>query len=440
MAVLSIGMNHHTAPVELRERLFLNHDALTALLERLCAQSAISEAVALSTCNRMEVYAVTQSDEDTHAESLIRRELCRAGDFSPEEIDPHLVVLQDERAVRHLFRVASGLESVILGEAQILGQVGDALALANATHSSRTLLGRVFSGALHTGKRARTETAISRYTTSVSHAAAQLVKNCVPTNQPKVLILGAGEMAQLAAQATRDLGGFEVTVINRTLPHAQTLAQNIGANVVEWSRLWDCLAQADAVICATGAPHPVLYAPDMRRMLEARHATHPAPLLVVDIAVPRDVSPDAISLVSYYDIDDLQHVVDGNLAQRKANTRAVETIIEEEVARFMAWINAREIVPVIRDLRRDVQAIIQTELDLALSRLSHLSDFERAIIERMAHRIANKLLHAPTLSLREHAANGDGENYAELVRDLFSLLPVDGFSDDLQAGHDDRYD
>ena len=432
MAVLSIGMNHRTAPVELRERLFLNTDALTGMLERLSARDAIREAVALSTCNRMEVYAVTR--DDAQAEHIIRRELCHAGGFTPEEIAPHLIVLEDERAVRHLFRVASGLESLILGEAQILGQVGDALDLANASQSAKTLLGRVFNAALHTGKRARTETAISRYTTSVSHAAAQLVKNCVPTNQPKVLILGAGEMAQLAAQATRDLGGFEVTISNRTLPHAQILAENIGAKVIEWSRLWDCLAQVDAVICATGAPHPVLYAPDMRRMLDTRR--NPAPLLVVDIAVPRDVAPEAIPLVSYYDIDDLQHVVDGNLAQRKSNTRAVETIIDEEVAKFMTWINERNMVPVIRDLRRDVQAIIQTELDLALNRLSHLSDFERAIIERMAHRIANKILHAPTLSLRERAANGDRENYAEIVRDLFSLLPFDN-NVTQEDGHDD---
>lgn len=421
MALLTIGLNHRTAPVELRERLFLNSDTLSALLERLSAQEAISEVVALSTCNRMEVYAVTQ--DDGQAEMLIRRELCHAGSFAPEDIHAHLVVLEDERAVRHLFRVASGLESLILGEAQILGQVADALALANYTRSAKTLLARVFNGALHTGKRARTETAISRYTTSVSHAAAQLVKNCATVDAPKVLILGAGEMAQWAAKATQNMGGFEVTVINRTLPHAQTLAEHIGARVVEWSRLWEQLALADAVICATGAPHPVLYAPDMRRMLAERDT----PLLLVDIAVPRDVAPEAALLdgVDYYDIDDLQHVVDDNLAQRKANTRAVEQIIEEEVEKLMTWMSERDVVPVIRDLRRDLQAVIQTELDFALSRLTHLSDFERAVIERMAHRITNKILHAPTMSLREHAANGDAENYAEIVRELFAQLPVD---------------
>lgn len=419
MSLLLIGLNHRTTPVEVREQLHVSGEQLYQMLTAMHQNIAsVREVAIVSTCNRLEIYCAVK--ETVSAETDIVDFLGEHYDLSDAVLQPHLYTMQDRHAVRHLMRVSSGLDSMILGEAQILGQVKSALQYAQTVGTAKTLLHRLFEAAAHTGKRARTETAISQHTTSISHAAAQLVQDHLGENS-EVLIVGAGEMAQLAAQAASDSMIGKVGVINRTYKHALELAHEVEADAYEWSMLWDKLAEVDAVISATGAPHLILYADDINRIAERRHGKKP--LMLVDIALPRDIDPaiDAMDSCLVYDIDALNQVVDNSFAQRAACIPDVETIIEEEEAEYWAWLNERSIVPVIKDLRQEVQAVVQAELDDALNKLGDLNEHDLKVVERMAHRILNKVLHAPTASLRQHASQDDAENYAEVVRDLFAL-------------------
>jgi glutamyl-tRNA reductase len=418
--ILLTGLNHRTTPVEVRERCYLSTEQLPLMLYQMRQLPDVQGVVVLSTCNRLEVYTVI--DERGWAISSVIDTICAFYGMEPFEIEPYLYVEQDTRAITHLMRVAAGLDSMILGEAQILGQVKSALAAADLAGVAGATLHRLFEVAAHTGKRARTETPIDEQTTSISHAAARLLMNRVESSQSEVLVIGTGEMAALAAQALADRQYTNLHIVNRTYAHGADLAQQVGASAYEWSCLWDRLASADAVITATGAPHPVLYLDDMRRVVALRDGK---PLVMIDIAVPRDIDDAVQTLdeVVLYDIDELQNVVDENLAQRKAAVPLVEKIIKAEVAKFSDWLHERKVTPVIRDLRREVQQVVQAELDAALSKLEHLGEAERKIMERMAHRIVNKVLHTPTISLRAHAANGNADDYAEMVRDLFDLLP-----------------
>lgn len=419
MAILLIGLNHRTTPVELREKLYLSNDKLYPVLTELKQQSpTIEETAIVSTCNRFEIYAVVR--DVVAAEQEILDYICQYYHLSKAELKTYLYIQQEQFAVRHLMRVTSGLDSMILGEAQILGQVNSAFNCATSVSTTGTLLHRLFEQALHSGKRARTETAISQHTTSVSHAAALLVNNRLQIENPYVVVVGAGEMAELAAQATQNHNVNRIAVLNRTYEHGVTLAEKIGGTAFSWSRLWDLLAEADVVISATGAPHWVLYAEDMQRVMQQRKGK---PLVMVDVAVPRDIDPDAgkIDGITLYDIDDMQQVVDDSLAHRESCIPSVEAIIDKESQKYWHWLNERNVVPVIKEMRAEVSSLVDAELHVALQKLEHLSDYEQDVVKRMAHRIMNKILHAPTTSLREHAANGDGDDYADVVRDLFDL-------------------
>lgn len=425
MSLLLIGLNHRTTPIELREKLYLRADKLYPVLSELRQRhESIKEDVILSTCNRFEVYCGVR--DVVQAETALVDYLCELYDLQLEEIRPHLYIRQDQTAVNHLMRVASGLDSMILGEAQILGQVGTALECAATVQTSGSYLHRLFQSALHAGKRARTETAISRHTTSVSHAAAQLVRHHfrdVP-QQPSVMVMGAGEMAELAAQAMTDYDPSELVIVNRTYERAVKLAESVEAKAIEWSRVWEKMQEVDAVICATGAPHTVLHAEDIARVMTARAGK---PLVLVDVAVPRDIHPavDDLACVKVYDIDALNGVVDEAIAQRRACIPQVEAIIAEEAEAYWKWLNERTVVPVIKDLRCGVQSVVQSELNNALNKLGHLDDAEKDIVQRMAHRILNKVLHSPTMALRQHANEGDGEDYAAVVRELFALDEIE---------------
>jgi len=418
--LLLTGLNHHTTPIELREKCYIGAEQLPNLLYHVKHLPNVEESVVISTCNRLEVYSVVRNAK---AAEPIMQAICDYYELNYDHIRPHLYVEADARAVNHLLRVASGLDSMVLGEAQILGQVKEALVGAAAANTAGTLLHRLFECAVHTGKRAHAETGIGEHTTSVSHAAARLVQDRTPADEANVLIVGVGEMAALAAQALVDRGYTGVHFINRTYANAVELSERIGGYAHEWSELWDRLAEADAVITATGAPHLILYANDMEHVVEKRNEK---PFVLVDIAVPRDIDPsiDRLPGAQVYDIDDLQNVVDENVAQRRAAVPDVEAIVDEESTRYLSWLNERSITPVIRDLRREVQAVVQAELNDALNKLGDADDTQRQVVERMAHRIVNKVLHTPTVSLRSHAANGDAEAYAKIVRELFALAEV----------------
>jgi len=298
-----------------------------------------------------------------------------------------------------------------LGETQVLGQVGEALEIAQKHGASGSQLAHLFAQAIHTGKRARSETEISRHTTSVSHAAARLVRERAGKH---VLIIGAGEMATLAAQALTDQA-CEITILNRTYERASTLAHQVGARALDWLQFSAALSWADVLICATSASQPILRAADL--------AGRERPLLLIDTGLPRNIDPAAgtLSGVEYWTLDDLQELVDANLAQRSAAIPQVEAIVAEETALFLDWQRSREVVPVITELQRWARDLADSEVTQALHRLDTPDARTEQVITRMAHRLVNKLLHEPTVRLKLHAAEGNGQDYADTLRELFGL-------------------
>lgn len=422
MAILLVGLNHRTAPVELREQFSLAGCGIHMALQEVPlggSAGSLREVVILSTCNRLEVYAEARSAEQGC--DAIEEYLARLQGLSVDAIRPYLYRKMDEDAIHHLMRVAAGLDSMILGEPQILGQAAQALIDAQQGGTAGPLLSHLFAGAVHAGKRARTETEISRHTTSVSHAAALLVKDKVPDiAAAHILIVGAGDMAELAARSFQTVGAQQITYINRTYTRAQSLAEQVGGEAFNWYHLPDALTWADAVITATGAPHTVIHTDDLTGVLPQRGAR---PLTFVDIAVPRDVEEAVAELpgVQCFDIDDLQSALDENLALREAAIPQVEIIIGQEAANYLEWLHSREVVPVIIDLRRKAEQLAQEEVEEALRHLNNLDQRDQDVIARMAHRLVNKLLHEPTVRLKARASEGDGHAYAHAVRDLFDL-------------------
>lgn len=423
MTIVLIGLNHRTAPVELREQLTLiGNDAQSAYNGLKYPGSPVQEAVILSTCNRLEIYAVVshQNDGWRTIESL----LVDRHDIQPETLRPHLYYLEGTAAVQHLMRVACGLDSMILGESQILGQVTQAFNIAQNNHLTGPVLSNLLSQSIHAGKRARTETVIGRFTTSVSHAGALMVLDKVEVPQANILVVGAGEMAILAAKALHKHEAVNLAFINRTYRRAESIAAELGGKALGWHQLQDALIWADAVITATGAPHTVLYANDIEQAQQKRAGRS---LLFVDIAVPRDVEVAVGDVfgVERFDIDDLQSIVDSNTAQRKAAIPQVEKIIKREIERFFEWYHSREVTPIIKDLRRWATEVAQDEVNQALNKLGNVDDQTSKVVNRLAHRLVNKLLHEPTVRLRGRAVEGNGYGYAHAISELFGLGILD---------------
>ncbi len=419
MPIVLVGLNHDTAPLDLREKLALSGAGLRQMLTAL-GRAGLNEAVVLSTCNRVEICAYAPDAAGT-IDTIIEILASQQGMVAAQLV-PVLYTLKDEGDVtRHLLRVASGLESMVLGEPQILGQVTKAFEDALQADAAGPILSHLFSSAIHGGKRARTETDISRYTTSVSHAAVQLVQDRLgDVSKQKVLIVGVGEMAVLAGQALVRCGARQIACINRTFDRAQTLAADLPAQAFNWAELYTALVWADVVVSATGAPHTVIYAHDIQTIAPSRAGRK---LLIVDIAVPRDIEDSVGELcgIDYCDIDDLQSTVDANMSQRQAAIPKVEALIEEEANTFLEWYYGRQVVPVIRDLRLFAQTIAAEEVTQALNRLESPDARTREVIDHMAHRLVNRLLHQPAIRLRRQAADGNGHDYAHTVLDLFGL-------------------
>jgi glutamyl-tRNA reductase len=429
LAVVLIGLNHRTAPVGLREKLSLAGCSLRMALEEMRnmahdheagAEGAIGEAAILSTCNRLELYASAHRPGEGFEK--LQSFLGGLQNVADVELAPHLYRHANEDAVAHLMRVACGLDSQILGEPQILGQVAQAFEDARAAGTTGPILSHLFAQAVHIGKRARTETAISRHTTSVSHVGAQRVIDQLSsfTTSRRVLVVGIGEMAMLAAETLRRSGPMELTFINRTYQRAESAANAMQGRALAWHQLEEGLVWADAVVCATGAPHTVLYRKDIEDVLARRGGRR---LVIVDVSVPRDVEDTVRGLpaVMYHDIDDLQCVLDAHMDLRRAAIPEVEAIIREGGAQFSEWYSARQVTPVIRNLREWAQSVAADELEHTLSRLPGADEHTRQIVGRLAHRLVNRLLHEPTTRLRLQAADGNGYGYAHAVRELFAL-------------------
>lgn len=423
MGIIVVGLNQKVAPVKIREQLSLSPEAIQKALIRwrnpYQNSSCFPEAVVLSTCNRLEVYAAEPDLEG--AKQRIFEFLEKETDQPQTNFAPYMYTYFDDDAVQHLFSVASGLDSMILGEDQILGQVTEAMEICLDCGASGKTLSALFRCAIETGKRVRTETMISQGATSVSHVAVELAQRIFGAlDQCKVLLVGADEMAEIAARTLIAYGAKSVSIINRTKAYADKLALEFGARSLDWSELENTLAWADIVITATGSPTALFHYDNVQPIMARRKNR---PLFFIDIAVPRNVKEeiDQIENVYRYDIDDLESVVQDSLSRREQEIPKANKIIEEQYQKFMIWFHSLDVVPTIIELRDKAEEIRKEECNKVLDRLSNLSSEERAAIEMMSTRIVHKLLHQPTVTLKSKSNQCSSPEFVQIVQEIFGL-------------------
>jgi glutamyl-tRNA reductase len=419
MPLFVAGLNHRTAPVALREQLAVEEDKLRELLLDLQAADVLREVVVLSTCNRVEVYGVAEAPGEARTTAF--RRLCRQRGIELAAVEPLLYTHLDAEAVHHAFRVTASLDSMMIGEPQILGQVKEAFALAQACQTVGPHLHPLFSHAFSVAKRVRTETEIARHAVSVSFAAVELAKKIFAGLAGRaVLLVGAGKMSELAARHLLEQGAFPIYVANRTWGRAQDLARALAGTAVPWDELATALAAVDIVVTSTGAPEPVVTRGMVTHVMHGRRGRS---LFFIDIAVPRDVEPgvDALDDVYRYDIDDLKQVVDANLRERAREALRAEALVEREVGKFLTRQADVEVVPTIVSLRGRLEEIRVGEVRRTLARLPDASPETRAAIEALSSAIVNKILHAPITKLRESSRAGGGRSWGDLVHELFGL-------------------
>jgi glutamyl-tRNA reductase len=422
MRLVLVGTSYQRAPVELRELLAYDAELRRQALERLAGEG--SEAVVLSTCNRTEVYAV--DPRPAQAEERIYGELSGLSGLSQSELAPALYTVTDEAAAVHQFRVAAGLDSMVPGEAQILGQVREAYEAAREAGTTGSTLHRLFRQALRVGKRVRTETAIGENPASVSSAAAELAERVFEGLEGrKILLIGAGKTADLTAANLISRGVGEIVVANRSPDRAEALARRFGGRAVGLDALEEELAYADVIVASTGSQGLVLSGDQVARAMRERRGR---PVFLIDIAVPRDLDPAINDLEGcyLYDIDDLERVVAESVAGRREEAERAEAIVGEEADSFRAWQLSLDVVPAIASLRARAESIRREELERVEGRLASLSPSQRRAVEALTSQIVAKLLHQPTVRMKEAAAAAEGVLYADAVRHLFGLEERDG--------------
>ncbi|HEX6940326.1 MAG TPA: glutamyl-tRNA reductase [Longimicrobiales bacterium] len=459
MSLIVVGLSHHSAPVGVRERFVFEPEAAASALKALTASGAAAEAVVLSTCNRTEFYVVARRERDgggaangasrvgrgrdglpsgpgrpggavdpndaaPAVQAVLRLFAERAG-TTPAQASEYIYAHRGRRAVEHLFRVVTSLDSMILGEAQIQGQVRaayqDAAALDAEPKVVGPVLSRLFQTALAVGGRVRSETTLGAGAASIPAAAVELAKKIFgPLRGRRALVLGAGEMSGLALECLAAEGIRSVVVANRTEARARELAGRFGGRAARFDALGAALAETDIVVAATAAPHAVL----TRDLFDRALPRGPKrPLLIVDIAIPRDVEPAVaeVSNVFLYDIDDLRQIVDDNLERRRAEIPVAERIVAEAVDDFWSWYAALDVVPVIRELRDSAEALRRSEVEKALRKLRHLTPADQAVVDQLTRQILNKVLHRPTVRLRQAAGVSGGASVVHAARYLFEL-------------------
>ncbi len=419
MRILLLGVSHHTAPIDLRERLAFASERVPSALGMMAQQSGIGETVLLSTCNRTEMY-VTCEDTQTSRDRLARF-LTEYHSLDANGVEPHLYTQTETDAVRHLFRVAAGLDSLVVGEPQILGQVKQAFTLATQEQRTGAMLNRLFHHAFTVGKRVRAETGLADGAVSVSYAALGLARKiCGEIKGLTALVLGAGDMAALTARHLMAQKPARLFITSRTSAHAQELADEIGGHVIPWADSDRALAAADIVVSATGAPYPIVTRDRVHRAMKGRTMR---PLFIIDIAVPRDVEAAAgdIEQVFLYNIDDLQGIVSENLAKRANEVARAETIVGEEVEAFLAWSRSRAVVPTVVALRKRFEAIRQAELARLQPKLNGLPPEAKERVNEITRLLIEKLLSTPTEQLK---SLGDHETivaFSDALNQLFAL-------------------
>jgi glutamyl-tRNA reductase len=413
-----LGVSHRTAPIELRERLDFSSRDVGAAVEALASRSSATESVVLSTCNRSEIYVASADPGRTRAELVDF--LSAYHEVPSDAFLPHLFTYDDSAAALHLFRVAAGLDSLMVGEPQILGQVKDAFQAAAERHCTGPLLSKTFHWAFGVGKRVRSETALGEGAVSVSFAAVALARKIFGRLQGRnVLVIGAGEISALTAQHLRSQGVGRIVITSRTVAHAESLAHEVEGDAIPWDTLAGAIAGADIVITATGSQRPIITKTDVEAVGHRRKD----PLFIIDIAVPRDVDPavSEIEQVFLYNIDDLQGIVQENIARRSAEIAKAEAIVGEELARFTGWQRSRRTIPTVVALRQRFDEIRRAELNRLESRLGPVPPEARARIDEVTRLIVEKLLIEPTEQLKALPDEETQTAYTEAVRRLFRL-------------------
>ncbi len=413
------GVNHKTAPVEVRERLNFTADSLPAALAALRRRDGIREGLILSTCNRVEITAVAEDGADLN--HLAEKFLAETRGIDPDWIAPYLYRYDDEKAIRHLFRVAASLDSMVVGEPQILGQLKAAFAVAKAEGAVTGVLEAILTRAFRVAKRVRSETSIGESAVSVSFVAVELARQIFGSlNDKTVMIIGTGKMSELAARHLRRAGAARILVANRTRERAVEMAKLFDGTVVDYDRFLDFLPEVDILIASSGAPHYIVKKQDVRRAVEARRNR---PVFLIDIAVPRNIEPAVNELdnVFLYDIDDFQDVVDENLRGRLREAEEAEDIIEEEVRGMVARLKIREVAPTIVSLQQQLEEIRAGELERCQAKLASLSPEQREAVEVLTRGLINKIAHGPISELRRQASEPNGVECIEIIRRVFRL-------------------
>jgi glutamyl-tRNA reductase len=420
MHIVVVGLSHKTAPVEIREKLAIPESRLGEALMRLCSYPGVKEGMLLSTCNRVEVYAVVEELESGY--SRIQEFLADAHmSLSSEQLTPHLYWQTGDRAISHLFRVASSLDSMIVGESQILGQLKDAFDMALTHKTSGLILNKVVKKAISVAKRVRTDTKIAEMAVSVSYAAVELAKKIFSDLSDKtVLLVGAGEMAKLAARHFIANGVHHVLVTTRTPQHAVELANRFNGTAVPFEQFREDMASADIVLVSTGASHYLVSSDDVQRAVKQRMNR---PMFLIDISVPRNIDPAVrhVDNAFLFDIDDLKFRVEQNRGERLQEAEKAEHMVVDEVRAVLQWLQSLEVTPTIVALKNRAEDIKRGEVEKALGRLVHLSPQERALVEGMASSIVNKLIHNTMVTLKTEVTSSDGAAFVEAARRFFNL-------------------
>jgi len=423
MHIVVVGLSHKTAPIEIREKLAVPESRMGEALTRLCSYQGVREGILLSTCNRVEVYAVV--DEIESGYGRIQDFLADAHlSLSSEQLTPHMYWHEGDRAISHLFRVASSLDSMIVGESQILGQIKEAFEVALTHKATGIILNKVVKKAISVAKRVRTETKIAEMAVSVSYAAVELAKKIFSDlGEKTVLLVGAGEMAKLAARHFIANGVRHVRVTTRNPQHALELANRFGGTAVAFEEFREDMASADIVLVSTGAAHYLVSADDVQRSVKQRMNR---PMFLIDISVPRNIDPAVrhVDNAFLFDIDDLKTRVEQNRGERLNEAEKAERMVMDEVGIVRQWLQSLEVTPTIVALRARIDDIKQAELDKTLGRLANLSAQERELVEAMASSIVNKLIHNTMVTLKAEVNSSEGAAFVEAARRFFSLADL----------------
>ncbi len=417
--IVLLGLNHKTAPVELRELLAFSKEEAVAVLEGLQKCPDINEVMLTSTCNRVEVLLTTSST--INAVNSVKTYISEFKKIPISKFEDALYMHDGEEAVRHIFRVASSLDSMMVGEPQILGQIKDAYLTTILKKTSGVILNRLLHKTFFVAKRVRSETGIGDHAVSISYAAIELAKKIFDNLEgKKVLLIGAGEMAELAVEHLIRNRTGEIFVANRTFERGVELANRFKGKAIRIEEIPDCLKLVDIIISSTGSPNFVIVRDQVKGVMRSRRNR---PIFFIDIAVPRDIDPDINRLNNayVYDIDDLKGVIEENIKDRNKESIKGERIVDEAVISFKQWFESLDVVPTIVALRNKIDTIARSEIDKTLRSLNHFSDNDRQAIHRMTNSLINKILHDPTLFLKNNGCHGDRFAYIDLTRKLFKL-------------------